>query len=232
MKPQNEIIQEYNRLHNFFNEVDYVKFMNHGYYPPFELVKNEPQKNQASLYVYLLDGINTNNLKVLDVGCGRGGGINILKKYYQFSEIHGCDINEIGIDYCKSYINNVEFKINDAENLNYENEYFDIVINIESSHCYKNIDKFHNEVFRVLKPNGYFLYADIDPILNNIKNYFNVEKATNITNNVFLSAKDDIINLEKLSETKQKYWLLNLAKKCCDNYGNKNNSYKTYILKK
>ena len=119
MTTQSNVVEVYNKLNNFFNDVDYVKFMNHGYYPPFELVKNEQQANQASLYAYLLNEINTDNLKILDIGCGRGGGVNIFSKYYQFSEVHGCDINEIGINHCKANVDNVQFKVSDAENLEY-----------------------------------------------------------------------------------------------------------------
>jgi len=34
------------------------------------------------------------------------------------------------------------------------------VINVEASHCYPDLPKFLAEVARVLKPDGYFLYAD------------------------------------------------------------------------
>src|SRR5690606_38010974 len=37
---------------------------------------------------------------------------------------------------------------------------FDIIINIESSHCYGDRAAFFKEVARTLKPSGYFLYAD------------------------------------------------------------------------
>ena len=37
---------------------------------------------------------------------------------------------------------------------------FDVVYNIESSHCYPNCQQFFAEVHRVLKPGGYFLYTD------------------------------------------------------------------------
>lgn len=39
-------------------------------------------------------------------------------------------------------------------------ERFDAVINVEASHCYPDFPGFLQEVARVLKPGGYFLYAD------------------------------------------------------------------------
>merc|ERR1712242_369609 len=37
---------------------------------------------------------------------------------------------------------------------------FDVVLNVESSHNYPNFDQFAAEVFRVLKPGGFFLWTD------------------------------------------------------------------------
>jgi SAM-dependent methyltransferase len=37
---------------------------------------------------------------------------------------------------------------------------FDVVVNIESSHCYRSTEQFLCEVARVLQPGGYLLYAD------------------------------------------------------------------------
>jgi SAM-dependent methyltransferase len=37
----------------------------------------------------------------------------------------------------------------------------DVVVNVESRHCYGNIRKFFDEVARVLRPGGYFLFADL-----------------------------------------------------------------------
>jgi ubiquinone/menaquinone biosynthesis C-methylase UbiE len=49
----------------------------------------------------------------------------------------------------------------EAENLPFESETFDAVVNVESARCYGNIGKFFNEVHRVLKPDGKFLFADM-----------------------------------------------------------------------
>jgi ubiquinone/menaquinone biosynthesis C-methylase UbiE len=48
----------------------------------------------------------------------------------------------------------------DAEALPLAARSFDAVVNIESSHCYNSMARFVAEVYRVLRPGGYFLYAD------------------------------------------------------------------------
>jgi SAM-dependent methyltransferase len=40
---------------------------------------------------------------------------------------------------------------------------FDVVTNVESSHCYPDIEAFYREVARVLRPGGIFLYTDLLP---------------------------------------------------------------------
>ncbi len=48
----------------------------------------------------------------------------------------------------------------DSENLPFENDVFDAVLNVESSHCYGNVKKFILEVARVLKDGGCLLWSD------------------------------------------------------------------------
>jgi len=36
-----------------------------------------------------------------------------------------------------------------------------VILNVESSHCYGNMANFIAEVYRVLKPNGKFSWADL-----------------------------------------------------------------------
>lgn len=43
----------------------------------------------------------------------------------------------------------------------FSSQSFDIILNVESSHLYTNINEFLNEVYRVLKPNGYFCWSDL-----------------------------------------------------------------------
>ena len=57
------------------------------------------------------------------------------------------------------------FQNGDAENIPYENEFFDIVINVESSHCYSSLDRFFMDVNRVLKNKGVFYYMDFTPAI-------------------------------------------------------------------
>lgn len=67
----------------------------------------------------------------------------------------------VGVDRVVSNNENGLIKYSDAHHIEYPNESFDLVINIESSHLYNDPEKFFKEVQRVLKPNGYFCMADL-----------------------------------------------------------------------
>jgi ubiquinone/menaquinone biosynthesis C-methylase UbiE len=114
-------------------------------------------------HVVDVDQIELENADVLEVGCGRGGGCHYIKRFLKARRVVGIDISKINIDYCRKYsaFNDVAFLVGDAEKIPFDDKSFDVVVNIESSHHYPNIDRFFKEVDRILKPNGHFLFADL-----------------------------------------------------------------------
>lgn len=55
----------------------------------------------------------------------------------------------------------LDFQRGDAEALPFPDAAFDGVVNIESSHCYGSMPRFLGEVARVLRPGGWFAWADM-----------------------------------------------------------------------
>ena len=100
--------------------------------------------------------------RVLEVGCGHGGGASYLTRALAPASYLGLDLNPVGIEFCRQrhQVPGLEFVQGHAENLPLPPESVDAVINIESSHCYPHFDQFLGEVARVLRPGGMFLYAD------------------------------------------------------------------------
>lgn len=108
--------------------------------------------------------LSLKGLRVLEVGCGRGGGSHFVAEKLQPAELVAVDLSAEGIEVCKKkYKNtsNLKFQVADAQNLPFEDNSFDMLLNVESSHCYPKIGEFLKEVSRVLKPGGIFCYADI-----------------------------------------------------------------------
>ena len=156
----------YNFISNKFKD-DSFKFMNYGYFKDnFHLELDNEDENERypiHLYHHVASQVSLKGLKILEVGSGRGGGASFIARYHQPLSVTGIDISSNAINLCnKSYdIDNLNFVLGDSENIPFEDNYFDAVINVESSHCYPSLSNFINEVTRVLKPGGSFLYCDL-----------------------------------------------------------------------
>ncbi len=100
---------------------------------------------------------------VLEVGSGRGGACFLISQYYQPKMVTGIDLSDHAIDFCRNTYqgNNLNYVVAPANKLPVSDETIDLVINAESSHAYPDFNQFVSEVYRVLKPGGYLMTADI-----------------------------------------------------------------------
>jgi ubiquinone/menaquinone biosynthesis C-methylase UbiE len=124
--------------------------------------EDEMNRYCIQLYQHVAGAIDLKGLDVLEVGCGRGGGASYIMRYLKPTSMIGVDISDKAIAFCKRYhsVEGLCFLRGDAESLPFEDNTFDAVINIESSHCYGSMERFLAEVYRVLRPQGYFLLSD------------------------------------------------------------------------
>jgi SAM-dependent methyltransferase len=145
-------------------------FLNLGYvadgsleYAPIELPTKYINHNAAKLVLEVIGDCDLNGRRILDVGCGRGGTIHVINEFFQPAATTGVDLSPIAIESCRKThkYESAVFEEADAESLPFGECTFDVVTNIESSHSYPNLNMFYAEVFRVLAPGGYFLYADL-----------------------------------------------------------------------
>ena len=143
-----------------------LKLMNYGYDSQnmdLRLEKeDEVERFSIQLYHYVTSHADMKNKDILEVGSGRGGGAAYIAKYLDPKFVTGIDISEDAISLCHNLYNltNLNFVIGDSESIPFSDNIYDIVINVESSHCYGDMEKFLSEVYRVLKPDGYFLFCD------------------------------------------------------------------------
>jgi len=107
---------------------------------------------------------NVKNKKVLDLGCGTGIYIKILKR--RKAKVWGIDLSPKMIEIAKSEIKDVNFKIGSVYKLPYESNFFDIVVAGLVIEHFKNLDKAFREVYRVLKKNGIFIFSFSHPVVN------------------------------------------------------------------
>lgn len=218
-----------------------VAFMNHGYYPINKKVADVFLDTCASMYCFILDKFeNSEKENILDIGCGRGGGTNIIKHHYGFKKVYGCDYNKANINFCNSTFAGIDFREDDAEFLReYPDNFFNCVINVESSHCYENKRKFYYSVRRVLKDEGIFLYADIfepEPKVEKIINqFFTIKERIDITNNVMLSCEytsDKLMQYMKMNKTNKYEAIHNVYASHLKFYKTNSDKFYVYILKK
>lgn len=103
-------------------------------------------------------------MKVLDVGCGTGNFSIKLAKM-------GCEV--VGIDVSKEMLKvaeekakkeglNIKFYNMDVYDMKFEDNCFDGVISVTAFEFLKDPEKAIEEMFRVLKPNGYLLIGTIN----------------------------------------------------------------------
>lgn len=145
-------------------------FMNYGYAPldsePARLElssADEPNRYSIQLYHRVARAIPLAGKTVLEVGSGRGGGASFVARYHSPQRIVGVDFSEKAVQLCneRHKVEGLSFQHGDAESLPFEDASFDVVLNVESSHCYGSMPKFLSEVQRVLRPGGYFSFVDV-----------------------------------------------------------------------
>ena len=151
------------------------------------------------------------NKEVLEVGSGRGGGASYISRYYKPKSYTGLDISGSIIDFCNQYYNveGLSFKKGIAEKLPFEAASFDAVVNVESARCYSSLTIFFNEVYRVLRDNGKFLFTDMirPKDVSNVKSKlescgFKTIHETEITANVIEALDRDTHRRETLIRKK------------------------------
>jgi ubiquinone/menaquinone biosynthesis C-methylase UbiE len=187
-------------------------FMNYGYAlldeRPETMPLNEadePNRYAIQLYHHVASAVDLTNLEVLEIGSGRGGGASYVARYLKPKGLTGLYFSDRAIQFCNHAhaVDGLSFIKGDAESLAFDAASFDAVINIESSHCYGSMETFLVNVKRVLRHNGYFLYADFrdknDVALLNSqmeKSGMKILKRKDITANVLRSL--DLDNQRKL----------------------------------
>jgi ubiquinone/menaquinone biosynthesis C-methylase UbiE len=73
-------------------------------------------------------------------------------------DITGTDISREAIAYGLKKYGDIKLEVQAAETLQYENETFDIVLSFDLFEHITQIDRHISEVFRVLRPGGYYMF--------------------------------------------------------------------------
>jgi len=114
-------------------------------------------------------------LKILDLGCGNGYSLSILTRKFPNYKYTGIDFTKEMVDICKQRkMKNCRVLQGDARKLTFPNNSFDFVY---TQRCLINIlntkeqYKALNEIYRILRPGGFYLFIECftDGLKNNNK---------------------------------------------------------------
>ena len=159
-----------------------ILFMNYGYEDnrcPVNLAKeDESNRYSIQLYHHLTSLVDLKSKDILEIGCGRGGGLAHTVKTFNPASAKGVDLDKVAVSFCNRHYlhDNLNFVRGDAQNLPLADNSYDVILNVESSHRYPNMDAFLGEVKRLLRPGGFFLYTDfrypheMDDLKDQLKN--------------------------------------------------------------
>jgi SAM-dependent methyltransferase len=201
-----QVQQFYDKINDSLSSsiyADDATFFNFGFLPDerprfakIDLPAHWPNRNRIDLVLELIGDCDLNGRDILDVGCGRGGTILTVDRFFTPGEIWGLDLSPSAVLFCQRRIQSPDFHFinGESERLPFIDGFFDVVLNVESSCLYPDIYAFYREVDRVLGPGGRFLYTDLMPV-EHIESYksclrglgLTFERDQDITPNVLLS---------------------------------------------
>jgi SAM-dependent methyltransferase len=137
---------------------------NYGF-APSEL--KSPERFQLQLYAELgklLEADSGRPLRLLEISCGRGGGLaHLTSRLSNPMAAVGIDFSRAAIAFCRRHYRareNLRFLVADALALPFADASFDVVVNVEASNHFGEGNALFQQVQRVLRPGGAFLYAD------------------------------------------------------------------------
>jgi SAM-dependent methyltransferase len=146
-------------LYQYLARYDHVSwtFMNYGHAPemgrPLRLLtEDEADRYCIQLYEKVTSGVSLHGKAILEVGSGRGGGLSYLHRYRRPASSRGVDLSPLAVNFCNERHrrtgDDLWFRTGDALALPYNEATFDVVVNVESSHCYPSRLAFFHEACR------------------------------------------------------------------------------------
>jgi len=186
---------QYSEIDDWIKDPRFV-FMNHGFAAldgsddfAWVLPGDEPWRYSLNLVRQTTRGAALDGARILDVGCGRGGACSYYVRYHAPAAVVGVDLIAEHVAFCTAthQAKNLRFAPGDAQDLPFDDASFDVVTNVESSHCYPRLDRFFSEVRRVLRPGGVFCYTDnlsagaVEERTSQLREYGEVRRAQTIT---------------------------------------------------
>lgn len=105
--------------------------------------------------------------RIIDVGCGSGGTAVVLAKNFSESEVFGIDLSEplLGLANQTAQTASLEkrlrFEMANVHKIPYDDNSFDVALNINMVHLVEDPVQMLNEMERILVPDGFLFIVDL-----------------------------------------------------------------------
>jgi ubiquinone/menaquinone biosynthesis C-methylase UbiE len=173
------------------------------------------QTSGSNMYVELASRspVSLKDKKVLEVSSGRGGGSAAVSDCFCPAEMIGLDFSPKQVEASQEYYGReskcpLKFMHGDAMHLPFEDNSFDVVLNVEASHAYPSYRKFAKEAHRVLRPGGVLLTTDF-------RNVDDAELDKRILNDVFAKEVEPIdVSNQVLTALGENHMIAPFVAKC------------------
>ena len=111
-------------------------------------------------------GGRTSGLRVLEIGCGRGVGTEIIFEQFGAGEVHAFDLDPDMIDQAQARLaryssDRLKLFVGDAAAIEAEDDTYDAVFDFGIIHHIPQWRRAVSEVSRVLKPDGRFFFEEV-----------------------------------------------------------------------
>ena len=131
------------------------EFYDRGWRSELEAGKEQRGNLQTNLDFLTMTNLLKPNDKILEIGCGIGSIVSELAS--QGYDITGTDISNQAIDYGLKKYGDIKLQACPAEELQFEDHSFDVVLSFDLFEHIAQVDKHISEVHRVLKEDGSYL---------------------------------------------------------------------------
>jgi len=170
-----------------------------------------PERFPLQLYRRLLEGLPVEGRTVVEVSCGRGGGLAHVFRALRPATALGLDFAPGNIAQCRrvhgELAPRLTFRVGEAERLPLEDASVDLLLSVEASHCYSDVDAFIAEARRSLRPGGLLAWTDfrsreeLPPLRAKVGAAFEVLRDEEITPGVLRSLERDAPRKQRLIES-------------------------------
>ena len=180
-----------------------ITFLNYGYSDNSRKINlpadQEANRYSIQLYHHIVKNIDFRNKALVEIGCGRGGGLFYLVKKWAPESAVGIDTSKAAVRFCNRHFKaeDLAFLHGNAQNLPLADNSYDLAINVESSHRYENFGKFLSEVHRVLRNDGLLLFADYRSVKKMDRLRKDIEEAS------FKIVKEEFLNRQIVCALKE-----------------------------